>query len=78
MITGRVITAKVHDAARSERPIPAKSTNADAKQGVHDAGHAGQIHHGKVDDPREPIVTGILVQVNAGQKCPRERRPEAR
>ena len=59
MITGRVITASVQEAASSERPMPGEHhERPHAEQGQHDAGHAGQVHHGQVDDPRDTSCRG--------------------
>ena len=68
IITGKVITARVQEAASIERPMPAKSTNAPTpNKRMHDAGHPGQIDHAQIDDPREPVVGGIFVEIDAGQ-----------
>ena len=61
MITGRVITASVQEAASSERPMPANSTNAPTpNKAMHDAGHARQVHHRQVDDPRPASCRGRI------------------
>ena len=72
MITGSVITARVQEAASSERPIRANSTKAPTpNRRVHDAGHAGQVHHRQVDDPREPVVAGVFVEIHAREDAHR-------
>ena len=72
MITGRVITASVQEAASSERPMPANSTKAPTpNRACTMLGTPGQIHHGQIDDPREPVVAGVFVQVDAGQDADR-------
>ena len=42
-----------------------------AEQRVHDARHAGQVDDRQVDDAVEPVVPGVLVQVNRRQDADR-------
>ena len=49
-----------------DRPNPATSTNdADAEECVHDARHARQVDDSEVDDPRQPGLTSVFVEINA-------------
>ena len=74
MITGSVITANVQLAASTLRPMPAEQNErAHAEQRMHDARHAGQVHHRQIHDAREPVVARVLVEVHAGQYTPRGR-----
>jgi hypothetical protein len=54
MITGSVMTASVRAAARIDFLPSLKFSEVDegahAEESVHDAGHAGQVHDGEVDD----------------------------
>ena len=50
MITGRVMIARVSEAARIELPKRGEQDErAQPEQGVDDARHAGQVDHGQVD-----------------------------
>ena len=72
MITGRVITASVQEAASIERAhVGEEHEGPHAEQPVHDARHARQVHHRQVDDPREPVVAGVFVEINARPVRPR-------
>ena len=77
MITGSVMIASVSEAARIDLPDAGEQhERAHAEQRVHDAGHARQVDHGQVDDAREPVVAGVLVQITprpARRSAPRRR-----
>ena len=57
-----------HAGKQHERP--------DAEQGMNDARHARQVHHRQVDDPRKPVVSCVLVQIDPGQHPDRRRHQE--
>ena len=38
---------------------------------MHDAGYSGQVHDRQIDQPREPIVAGVLVQIDGRQDTDR-------
>ena len=72
MITGSVITASVQEAASSDRPMPANSTNAPTPNSACTMlGTPARFTTARLIDPREPVVAGVLVQVDAGQDADR-------
>ena len=58
----------MQEAAKSEQPMPANSTNAATpNERMDDARHARQVHHGQIDDARDPVVAGVLIEIDAAR-----------
>ncbi len=70
MTTGRVMMARVRDAARMLVPKRKKRTKAPTpEESVNDGGNPGQVDDGQVDGPGEPVVRSVFAQVD-GRRHP--------
>ena len=57
------------------RPEPEEEDEgADTEEGVNDGGNPGQVDDGQVDDPGEPVVRGVLAQVDGRSHTQGNRR----
>ena len=78
MITGRVITASVQQAAAKRLAHAGRQhERPHAEQPVHDAGHAGQVHHGHVDRSASASCRGRIRSGTRRPACPPARPPAA-